>query len=58
MAGGKNLKKNNISFFLFFTLRDRGREGEREGEKDRLVASYTSAARHPAGMCPDQVSDR
>ena len=32
------------AFYLFIYFRERGREGEREGKKHRLVASH---------MCPD-----
>ena len=45
-------------FFLkiLFIFRERGREGEREGEVHQLVASRTYAAEDPAcnpGRCPD-----
>ena len=42
-------------FYLFF--RERGREGEREGEKHQCVAachaSLTGDLTHKPGMCPD-----
>ncbi|KAF6075115.1 hypothetical protein HJG60_009512 [Phyllostomus discolor] len=55
-------------FFLFFLkifilsiFRERGREGESEGEKHQLVASHTprngDLARNP-GVCPDQKLNR
>ena len=46
------------NFFLnLFIFRDRGKEGEGEGEKHRSVASHMPTTRDPAhnpGMCPDQ----
>ena len=59
-----NLKTQNGKSFIFYILfifRDRGREGEREGEKhqcvgETLVASHTPPAGDLAcntGMCPD-----
>ena len=35
-----------FSRFYFFILRERGREGEKEGEKHQSVASLTCAPRH------------
>ena len=53
------------SFFKrlhLFTLRDRGREGEKEGEKHQgVVASYVPPAGELAmcpSMCPDWESSR
>ena len=53
-------------FFIFlkiiFLFRDRGREGEREGEKHQcVVASRTPPTRdlsHNPGMCPDWESNQ
>ena len=51
-------------FFLFLTfiLRERGREGEREGEKQQcMIASrspHTGDLAHNLGMCPDWESNR
>ena len=46
--------------FYLFTFRERGRKGEREGEKQCMVASHVSPtgdlARNP-GMCPDWESN-
>ena len=55
-----------IFYFLFkrflFILRERGREGEREGEKHQcVVASHTSPSGDLAsnpGMCPDWESNQ
>ena len=48
------LKKNPFYLFIF---RERGREGEREGEKHQsVVASHrppTGDLAHNPGMCPD-----
>ena len=49
-------------FFLdLFIFRERGREGEREGEKHQcVVASHLSPTGHLArnpGMCPDWESN-
>ena len=47
------------SFFLFylFIFRERGREGEREGEKDQCVVAFhvppTGDLACNPGMCPD-----
>ena len=53
-----------ISFFLFKTLfifRERGREGEREGEKQQCVVASCSLPTGDltcnAGMCPDWESN-
>ena len=49
-----------FKYFIYFTFRERGREGEREGEKHLPVASHTSPTRDLAwnpGMCPDQESN-
>ena len=44
-------------FIYLFTFRERGREGEREGEQhQRVVASHvpsTGDLAHNPGMCPD-----
>ena len=44
----------SFHFLLFdvFILRERGREGEREGQKHPWVATTWDLARNPA-MCPD-----
>ena len=51
--GSAFLKKK----FYLFIFRERGREGEREGEKHHcVVASHVPSTRDPAlnpGMCPD-----
>ena len=43
--------------YLFLIFRDRGREGEREGEKHQCVvashAPLTGGLAHKPGMCPD-----
>ena len=48
--------------FYLFTFRERGREGEREGEKLQcVVASHmapTGALAHNPDMCPDWESNR
>ena len=48
-----------LSFFLIF--RQRGREGEREGEKHQCVAAShvlpTGDLAHSPGMCPDWESN-
>ena len=48
-------------FNLYFIFRERGKEGEREGEKHQLVASRTTPAgdlaRNP-GTCPDWALNR
>ena len=52
------------SFLRFYLLifRQRGREGEREGEKHHcVVASHvplTGDLAHNPGMCPDRESNR
>ena len=41
--------------FYLFNFRERGRDGEREGEKHQSVASYTPPTEdlaHNPGMCP------
>ena len=46
----------NSFFKILFIFRERGREGEREGEVHQLIASRTYAAEDPAcnpGRCPD-----
>ena len=50
-----------LSFFLdfiYFVFRERGREGEREGEKHPCVvaseAPPTADLAHNPGMCPDR----
>ena len=43
-------------FIYVFIFRERGREGEREGKKHQLVASYmplTEDLAHNPGMCPN-----
>ena len=51
-----NLKKLFKRFYVFI-FRERGREGEREGEKHQcMVASQvppTGDMAHNKGMCPD-----
>ena len=46
-----------FKYFIYFTFRERGREGEREGEKhQRVVVSRvppTGDLAHTPGMCPD-----
>ena len=48
---------NNFLIFYLFIFRERGREGEREGEKHQcVVASHEPPTRYLActpGMCPD-----
>ena len=48
--------------FYFFILREKGREGEREGEKNQcVVASHVPPTGDPAcnsGMCPDWESNQ
>ena len=49
-------------FYLFIYFRERGREGEREGEKHQCVVASCmpptgDLARNP-GMCPDWESNR
>ena len=47
--------------FYLFIFRDRGRQGEREGEKHQcVVASRTPAGdlAHNPGMCPDWKSNQ
>ena len=51
-----------IFFCLYYFFRQRGKEGEREGEKHQcVVASYVPPtvvlARNP-GMCPDWESNQ
>ena len=47
--------------FYLFIFRQRGREGEREGEKYQcVVASYVAPSgdlAHNPGMCPDKESN-
>ena len=47
--------------FYLFVFRERGREGEREGEKHQyVVASHMPPTGNPAGnpgMCPDWESN-
>ena len=46
-----------LKIFYFFIFRERGREGEREGEKHQCVvgsqASPTRDLAHNPGTCPD-----
>ena len=53
----KILKTNFLKRFYLFILREKGREGEREGEKHQcVVASHASPTGNLAcspGMCPD-----
>ena len=48
--------------FYFFIFRERGREGEREGEEHQCVVAFcTSSIGDPAhnpGMCPDLELNR
>ena len=48
--------------FYLFIFRERGREGEREGDKHQCVvasrASPTGDLAHKPGMCPDWESNR
>ena len=50
-----------VFFLIVFIFVERGREGEREGEKHQcVVASHVAAARDLAcnpGMCPDWESN-
>ena len=51
---------NFLKNLFLFIFRQRGREGEREGKKHRLVASRTSPTEDLAcnpGMCPDWESN-
>ena len=58
--------KDFLKRFYLFTFRERGSEGEREGnfsvrEIHRSVASRTPATgdlAHNPGLCPDQKSNR
>ena len=47
--------------FYLFVFREKGKGGEREGEKYQSVASCTPPTRddlaHHPGMCPDQESN-
>ena len=49
--------KSFLKVFILFTFRERGREGEREGEKHQcVVASHVALTGDLAcnpGMCPD-----
>ena len=49
-------------YFYLFIFRERGREGEREGEKHHcVVASHVASTgdlAHNAVMCPDWESNR
>ena len=48
--------------FYLFTFRERGKEGEREGEKHQCVAAFhtppTGALAHNPGMCPNWESNQ
>ena len=48
--------------FIYFFFRERGKEGEREGEKHQWVivphASPTGDPAHNPGMCPDWESNQ
>ena len=56
-----NLKNHFLRFYLFI-FRERGRDGEREGEKQQcVVASHTPPTgdlAHNPGMCPDWESNQ
>ena len=60
---GVHYTQQNMLFFkILFIFRERGRKGEREGEKQQcIVASHMAftgdLARNP-GMCPDWESNR
>ena len=64
---GQNLSTNALpllgffKIFYLFIFRERGREGEREGEKHQcVVASHvapTGELAHNPGMCPDWESN-
>ena len=53
----------NVFFerFYLFIFREKGKEGEREGEKHKcVVASHVPSTRDPArnpGLCPDWESN-
>ena len=57
----KVVQVHNYLFFLLFIFRQRGREGEREGEKQQcVVASHVPQTGDLAcnpGMCPDWESN-
>ena len=48
--------------FYLFIFRERGREGEREGEKHQSVVAFhappTGDQAHNPGMCPDWESNQ
>ena len=48
--------------FYLFIFRERGREGEREGEKHQCVVAFhvppTGDSACNPGMCPDRESNR
>ena len=58
----KKTKGGSFLFYILFIFRERGREGERKGEKHQcMVASHVppigDLARNP-GMCPDWESNQ
>ena len=57
-----SIKLYCISFFKIFIFREKGREGEREGEKHQcVVASHVALTGNLArnlGICPDWESNR
>ena len=61
---GQITSNNNFSFkrFYLFIFRQRGREGEREGQKDQCVVASptppTGDLVHNPGMCPDWESNQ
>ena len=55
------MTSTNIYIFkILFIFRERGREGDREGEKHQSVVSQMhpdQGRTHNVGMCPDQESN-
>ena len=53
--------KHFFKDFIYFIFRERGREGEREGEKHQCVVAScmppTGDLIHNPGMCPDWESN-
>ena len=57
----KEKTENNLFFKRFYLFLERGREGEREGEKHQLAASHMPPTRdltYNPSMCHDQESNQ